>query len=274
MTGPPLRALSRTGVSVPILGFGVSGPLGLPLVSDQAVSALVEAMIEGGAALFDTAPFYHAAQPRLGRALGRSPDAVVATKVGTVRAASGRLAKDYSPGGILAQVEGSRRALGRDRLDLVQLHGAPRDVVADPSVRRVFEGLKAHGVIRLTGATLRTAEELSACLEADWIDVIQAPLSPGPAPDWPQRAAEAGKGVLVVEAMRAAAGPRPVRAPADLWYLARRWRQGRLAAAPAVTAAEALRAALTQPGVTAVLTTSTRLAHVRANLAVAASIPA
>jgi aryl-alcohol dehydrogenase-like predicted oxidoreductase len=84
---------------VPIIGFGVSGPLGLPLVTEASVSALVDAMAEAGAALFDTAPFYYAAQARLGRAIAGVSEAIVASKVGTVRTASGRIVKDYSANG-------------------------------------------------------------------------------------------------------------------------------------------------------------------------------
>jgi aryl-alcohol dehydrogenase-like predicted oxidoreductase len=228
-------------------------------------------MIEGGAPMFDTAPFYHAAQARLGRALEKHPGAFVASKVGTVQTPFGRLAKDYSPQGIRAQVDLTRCDLRRDRIDLVHLHGAPPEVVADPAVRGAFDTLRSKGVVSLIGATLRTAEEFQACLAADWIDVIQAPLEPGPVPDWPQLAAEAGKGVLAIEALRAAGGSRALRSPADLWYLARQARHGDGGVQGVLTAEDALRRALAQPGVTAVVTTSVRLAHVRANLAVACS---
>ena len=272
MTPLPRRALGRSGVTVPIIGFGVSGPLGLPLVSASSVATLVDAMVEGGAALFDTAPFYYAAQARLGRALEKHPGAFVASKVGTVQTPFGRLAKDYSPQGIRAQVDLTRCDLRRDRIDLVHLHGAPPEVVADPAVRGAFDTLRSKGVVSLIGATLRTAEEFQACLAADWIDVIQAPLEPGPVPDWPQLAAEAGKGVLVVEVLRAFARTRPLRSPADFWYLARGIRHRGRSGSTALAPAEALTRALAQPGVTAVVTTSVRPEHVHANLAVAASM--
>jgi hypothetical protein len=141
-------------------------------------------------------------------------------------------------------------------------------------VRRVFERLKSSGAIRLAGATLRNPEEFAACASSEWIDVITAPLAGGLIPDWPQRAAEAGKGVLVIEAMRCAGATRPVRSLADLWYLARKFRHRDKVAQPAIPPAEALKSALARSGVSAVLTTSVRLQHVRGNLAVAAAMKA
>lgn len=272
--GLPVRPLGQTGWSTPVIGFGVSGPLGAAVTTADDIERLVKTMLAGGAGLFDTAPFYGDAERRLGRALQSTPRErfLIATKGGTVRIGR-RLHKRYDPQALRESLENSLRTLGLEQVDIYLLHGAPPETLADPAVAAMLQVLKREGLTRALGATLRSAHELQAALAAPWLDVIQAPLWQGPAPDWPQRARAAGKGAIAIEAMRSPHGLRWPTRISDAWYLARALRDmavGATISAPSGPPADRLSAALQVPGVSCVLTTTTRIAHARANLAVAA----
>ncbi|MFZ4122822.1 MAG: aldo/keto reductase, partial [Caulobacterales bacterium] len=267
------RALAATGMALPVIGFGVSGPLGTPATSQQEVTRLVEAMLNGGANFFDVGPTYGMAEQRLGVALAARPRAsyLVSTKIGTVRH-QGRLTKDYSPAGLRSQLEASLKRLCLDHVDIVFLHGTPPEGIQAPAVADMLQELRGSGLTRAIGATLRTREELNACLDDPLIDAIQAPLWQGPAPDWPGLANAAGKAAIVIEAMRPGVSRGAPRSGADLWYAlraARDWARGTRSTAVSKSPLDLLNAALNTDGVACVLTTTTRLAHANANLAVA-----
>lgn len=100
-----------------------------------------------GASLIDTAPTYGrgrtAVEPRLGEALaGLHLDPTwIATK----------FARHHSrPAAVLASIERSRRALRRDRLDLVQVHWPNPDVPLEATLGALVEA-QARGWIRAIG---------------------------------------------------------------------------------------------------------------------------
>ncbi|MFZ5618171.1 MAG: aldo/keto reductase [Pseudomonadota bacterium] len=132
------------------LGFGVSGPLGQNWFSEAKTRRLIAAAIEGGIAHFDTGPFYFNAERRLGAGLAAlgSPDAFVSTKTGTRREGA-RLIKDFSERAIRADVEESRRRLGRDRLDLLYLHGPTVEEIEQ--TLPLLEALKREGSLAAIG---------------------------------------------------------------------------------------------------------------------------
>lgn len=85
--------------------------------------------LEGGVRHFDTAAFYAngEAERRLGAGLRKWREPVfVSSKTGT-KYRLGRVSKDFSSAAIRADVEASLKRLGRERIDLVYLHGPSRD---------------------------------------------------------------------------------------------------------------------------------------------------
>lgn len=102
-------------------------------VNDDDSRAGLRAAYEMGARFFDTASGYGAGHSEilLGEEISQHADAVIVTKFGysvdDVKRISG--APDASPAMIRNNIEGSRRRLKRDRLDLVFLHlnGYPID---------------------------------------------------------------------------------------------------------------------------------------------------
>lgn len=115
------RQLGRTGHRVSALGFGCGSVGGLLVRGDH--KNIVEAVayaIESGINYFDTARSYGSgrSETNLGLALKElGAEVVIGTKV-DLRAEE----MDDIEGSIIASVEGSLKRLGRDRVDLIQLH--------------------------------------------------------------------------------------------------------------------------------------------------------
>src|SRR5262249_54045734 len=120
----PQRDLGQTGIRVPVLGFGVSGPLSSPLVTEAETITLIQAAHAGGAALFDAAPFYGQAERRLGKALKQfAPGSfTLCVKAGT-RRENGRAIKDFTEAGLRASLEASLIRLDVQSVDIFLLHG-------------------------------------------------------------------------------------------------------------------------------------------------------
>jgi predicted aldo/keto reductase-like oxidoreductase len=113
----PARVLGKTGVKLPILGYGGAAlPIewGNPLSLEDRVE-LVRYAYDRGVRYFDTADNYLESQSILGEALIGIRDSVyLATKVETTVAGEVRKA-----------VERSLKELQTDRIDLIQIHGTP-----------------------------------------------------------------------------------------------------------------------------------------------------
>lgn len=146
------RTLGSSDVSVPVVGIGCNA-FGTRMNLDE-VRAVVDAAIEHGATLFDTADTYGlgASEELLGDALGiRRDQVVIATKFGMDM--QGNSGDDHGRRGSAAyvrtSVEASLRRLRTDYIDLYQLHvpdprtpieetlGALDDLVTDGTVRAI-----------------------------------------------------------------------------------------------------------------------------------------
>jgi len=152
-----MRPLGASGLHVSVLGFGC-GAVGGLMVRGEArdQERAVAYAIELGVTYFDTAPGYGdgASESNLGRALGLArPEVVVGTKF---HAAAGAAA------GIAASLEASLRRLGRERVDLLQLHnpvsasgaaGTIRPDVVISEVLPALQALREQGKFRVAGFT-------------------------------------------------------------------------------------------------------------------------
>ena len=155
------RILGATDLAITPVGIGTA-PIGSgrdwaawwgPQDEAESIRAIHTAL-DRGVNWIDTAPFYGwgRAEEIVGRALaGRRDDVLVFTKCGTVPDEQRGDRMDLRPETIRADVEASLRRLGRDRLDLVQLHDADRDTPIEESwgevQRLIAEGKVRHGGI-------------------------------------------------------------------------------------------------------------------------------
>lgn len=188
------RPLGRTGLSVSERGFGawaIGGSSWGAVAPDTALDALARAE-ELGCNLVDTAAVYGESEALLGRFLpGRRERWILASKY------SGQ------PQGMTALVDEQLQRLRTDRIDLYQIHWAPRG--KDESLYDELEALKRAGKIRFAGVSLRSAGDIDHVLARGGIDVLQMPVSlldPDPLVARRSRLREAGVGVIARSALR------------------------------------------------------------------------
>jgi aryl-alcohol dehydrogenase-like predicted oxidoreductase len=146
------NTISIAGKTAPRLGLGtwaIGGPfyageqpLGWGAVDDAVSKRAIEAGLEAGIRLFDTADVYGAghAENLLGSIVGNRDDVIISTKFGNVFDAETKQLTGHStePEYIRQAIDASRMRLKRDRLDLVFLHLNQLD---EPHEERIFDTL-------------------------------------------------------------------------------------------------------------------------------------
>ena len=159
----PTRTLGKTGLKLPILGYGGAAlpKVWLNPLSHEDRVALVRYAYDRGLRYFDTAGNYYESQAILGEALqDRRREVCLVSKVETTR-----------PEQVRPAVERSLKELRTDHLDILLLHGTPG--IQDMSVPQAmkihaelvklrhekitrFVGLSAHGYFDKTLALIAT----------------------------------------------------------------------------------------------------------------------
>ena len=160
--------LGGSGLTVSTVGLGCNN-FGARM-PDENVPDVVEAAIEAGITLFDTADVYGncgGSETLLGKALGaRRPEVIIATKFGgDMQGANGpdwgaRASRRY----IRIAVEASLRRLGTDWIDLYQLHTPDPNTPIDETLAALSE-LVAEGKVRYIGSSNLTGWQV---IDADW----------------------------------------------------------------------------------------------------------
>jgi aryl-alcohol dehydrogenase-like predicted oxidoreductase len=159
------RAIGTLAASVVGLGCNNFGGR----INEGASVAVVDAALEAGITLFDTADIYGGTRSEefLGRALGsRRDEAVVATKFG------GPIDEERKGGAsaayIARAVDDSLRRLGTDRIDLYQLHFPDASTPFEETLGALDELVRAGKVLEV-GASNFSAEQIdeTAHLSAD-----------------------------------------------------------------------------------------------------------
>ena len=147
---------------------------------DRAVRT-VHAALAAGVTWVDTAPLYGRghADTVVRRALAGRPEVAVATKVGVQwrDTASGHAESLLTPAHIVADCTASLERLGRDRIDLLQVHWPDQhDTALEDSVA-ALEGLKAAGHIRAWGLCNYDATGLAQARALGRVSSLQTPYS-------------------------------------------------------------------------------------------------
>jgi aryl-alcohol dehydrogenase-like predicted oxidoreductase len=198
---------SGTAVSVLGIGCGRLGSISNP-VPMREIEAMLEAAVEAGVSLFDTADIYGQgdSERTLGQLLRRHPKRIfIVTKVGgrhgrfatyvrlakpllrlvtrvqpqmrrvavSVRAAT--VTHSFDPEALARAIDGSRRRLGMDRLQGVLLHGPSPDSLRRPEVADFLGDVIAKGKSDYVGVSVDTFEALEAAVAIQAVGLIQAP---------------------------------------------------------------------------------------------------
>lgn len=144
------RTVPRSGERLPVVGLGSSATFA-QVARGEDVSALrevLQALVAGGGRVFDTAPAYGASEEVAGaiaRELGIGEQVFWATKLNAVP----RGGDSADPAAAREQLETSFRRLGKDPLDLVQVHN-----LADiPTQLGLLQRYRADGRVRHIGVT-------------------------------------------------------------------------------------------------------------------------
>lgn len=174
------RPLGHTGRNVSVIGLG-TWQLGADwgAVTEEDASAVLAASVEQGVTLFDTADVYGDGRSEsiIGRFLAERPghDVIVATKMGRRMPQE---PENYNPDNFRAWTERSRRNLGVDTLDLVQLHCPPSAVIDADGTFEALDALVADGAIAAYGVSVETVAQARAAISRPAVTNVQIIFNP------------------------------------------------------------------------------------------------
>jgi aryl-alcohol dehydrogenase-like predicted oxidoreductase len=139
------RAFGSTGLTVSALGLG-AGQVGERDVTDREAGTLLNAALDAGITLVDTARGYGTSEERIGRHLAaRRDEFVLSTKGGYDIEGT----RDWTPENLRGTVERALRLLRTDRIDVLHLHSCSVEVLARGELQDVLDQLVAAGSVRV-----------------------------------------------------------------------------------------------------------------------------
>jgi aryl-alcohol dehydrogenase-like predicted oxidoreductase len=175
------RILGNTWRKVSVVGLGAwqLGGDAWGSVSGHEARAVLDAATGSGIDLIDTADVYGDGRSErlIGEFLAERGSAgrpLVATKLG--RRVEQR-PEHYHRDNFRAWLDRSRRNLGVDTIDLVQLHCPPTPVYADDAVFEALAGFVADGTIRAYGVSVETCDEALAAIARPGVASVQIILN-------------------------------------------------------------------------------------------------
>jgi aryl-alcohol dehydrogenase-like predicted oxidoreductase len=196
------RTLGRTGRTVSVVGLGtwqLGGDWGDVSVADAR--AVLDAAVEEGVTFFDTADVYGDGRSEsiIGGYLADHPDAgvTVATKMGRRLE---QVPENYVLESFRSWTERSRRNLGVDTLDLVQLHCPPTAVYTDDELYDALDTLVEEGAVAAYGVSVEKVEEALAAIarpQVATVQIIANAFRLKPIDEVFPAAADAGVGIIV-----------------------------------------------------------------------------
>lgn len=198
------------GVWVSVLGIGCSrlGSISNP-VPMREIEATLEAAVQAGVNLFDTADIYGQgdSERTLAHLLRRHRERVfVVTKVGgrhsrygdfirfakpllrlvtrsrpnlrgaIVRARTASVVHDFSPIDLWPAIDASRRRLGLDQIDGLLLHSPSVETLYKPEISDFLGELLCSGKALRVGASVDSLAALEAAVSIPALSMIQAPI--------------------------------------------------------------------------------------------------
>jgi diketogulonate reductase-like aldo/keto reductase len=258
-TTPASRRVPSTGEMIPAVGLGTWITFNVgndPVLRNECVNVM-KAFFEAGGRMIDSSPMYGSSQPVIGygfQKLGRPETLLSAEKVWTSSGADGP-----------RQIERSRNFWGVPRFDLIQVH----NLLAWEAHLRTLLQMKAAGSVRYIGITTsegRRHDLVERIMRSERIDFVQLSYNVVDR--------EAEQRLLPLAAERGIAVI--VNRPFQQGELTRRLARHRLPAWAAELGVSSwaqfvLKFILSHPAVTVVIPATTRVDHVRENLAAAAA---
>jgi diketogulonate reductase-like aldo/keto reductase len=163
---PMSRPIPSTGEQLPVVGLGtwITFNVGNDAQLKDECAAVMAAFFESGGRMIDSSPMYGSSQPTIGyglRKLGYPPALFSAEKVWISSRAGGP-----------SQIERSRTFWGVPRFDLLQVH----NLVSWRDHLRTLSAMKAAGQVRYVGITTsegRRHDLVEEIMRAQPIDFVQ-----------------------------------------------------------------------------------------------------
>lgn len=168
------RKLGKSGFEVSEIGLGCwqfGGDFGA--IDDARALATLTAATQAGVTFFDTADVYGSghSETLIGRYCQESgARPTIATKVG--RSAE-LFPGNYGYEDVRRHLDASAERLRTDRIDLIQLHCVPTDILRNGAIFEVMNRLVDEGVCRHWGASVETLEEADICLGQENLTSLQ-----------------------------------------------------------------------------------------------------
>jgi len=178
------RPLGNSGISVSAIGLGTWAHGATREtwghVDDNESIATIQAAVDAGVTLIDTAPIYGLGHSEtiVGRALtGRRERVVLATKCGLLFPQGNELPRRCLRGAsVLEQCDASLRRLRTDVIDLYQMHWPdPQTPILE--TMEALMTLREQGKVRAIGVSNFSCEQIAAAREYGPIAALQPPLS-------------------------------------------------------------------------------------------------
>jgi aryl-alcohol dehydrogenase-like predicted oxidoreductase len=180
------RCLGNTELTVSPIGLGttklgrntdVKYPVPFDLPSAKEVEELLQAALDLGVNLIDTAPAYGESERRLSAFVAsKRLRWVLCTKCGE-QYENGRSVYDFSRKALTRSVDASLQRLKTDYLDILLLHsdGRDKEILIHTDAVETLMDIKATGKARAIGISAKTVDGIAAA--APSLDVIMAPFS-------------------------------------------------------------------------------------------------
>jgi aryl-alcohol dehydrogenase-like predicted oxidoreductase len=166
------RQFGFTGIEVSAVGFG-AGHIGDYNNSEKEVDKLLNATVDLGINLIDTARGYGASEERIGKFLSRRRDEIViSTKVGYSIPGY----EDWTYDCVIAGIDEALKLLQTDFIDIVHLHSCPADILKNNGVIDALEKVKESGKIK-TAAYSGENENLSFAIETGRFGSLQTSIN-------------------------------------------------------------------------------------------------
>jgi len=225
------RRFGSTDLRVSEFGLGCARIGGIFKRDPAEFTDLLAAAYDFGISVFDTSNIYSQGESEtlIGRVFrGRRDQVVIASKAGFVlpsrrqfvaglkpivrpilqrlrisrqhlpSAVRGTLSQDFSPASLRKALEGSLRRLATDRLDLLQLHAPPLEVVERGEWIDALDAFKREGKIRYYGVSCENLDASLAALRHPGVSSIQVPVNILERRELPAIAAAHDRGVAVI----------------------------------------------------------------------------
>jgi len=170
----PSRPFGASRIPVSAVGFGawaIGGSWGK--VDDHTSADALRRALDRGVTFFDTADVYGdgRSETLIGRVCRGKRGLFIATKAG--RRLPKQTVEGYTRDHLAAWIDRSRKNLGMETLDLVQLHCPPTDLYRGDRVFTILDEFVAQGRIRAYGVSVEKIEEAKLALAHPGVQSIQ-----------------------------------------------------------------------------------------------------